>query len=368
MNSFSDDAFFFGGIAARTFAVIKMRVLLAVIICDACVAANGNANPSNPEKDTSGEQWMRFHLGGEHTSDGLHLVSILPTSNSSYPVKDVRDGYIRDLHRDGVAYGHSPELVATEKEFEAAGWDFRPIFDRLIEEGATVLSKLHSGCESVTPVLSGSPLSKYVYRGLYSNVFLQKSNKLREVPEKQRLAPWVSAVFWKAEDDADIVPGAPHRDRPTDFHTDGGSREVITLWLPIIAEPVVQWPIVWIDPVTLQGCGYPPPNHTSCRPGHSADYIRAQDEGTAGAVKPQLMHWSSMVLGDWVAWDGARLFHASGEITANRGKYLPRVALSMQYKCQPLLKPKAPRSTVVETPPPESAEESAEAPADRAEL
>ena len=62
----------------------------------------------------AGDAWMRFTL--EHTastSDGIGLLSILPTSNRSYLVQDVRSrGYDRDLHLDGVTLGHSEELRA----------------------------------------------------------------------------------------------------------------------------------------------------------------------------------------------------------------------------------------------------------------
>ncbi len=278
----------------------------------------------------AGDAWMRFTL--EHTastSDGIGLLSILPTSNRSYLVQDVRSrGYDRDLHLDGVTLGHSDELRATAEEFAAAGWRHRQIFDRLVAAGARVLTDLHSGCERVRASPARSKLSRWGYRGLYTNAYVQKNQTLVEIPERDRSAPEVVAVEWKEKDDQNH-PNA----EPTGFHTDGGDADVITLWLPIIREPVEQWPLVWIDPRTLRGCGRPtaatgalPPE---CRPGHSSDYVRPQGD----SVEPRLMYWSDMSLGDWIAWDGARTLHASAEIPG-RQQHLPRAAFSALYVCE----------------------------------
>jgi hypothetical protein len=344
-------------------------------------------------------QWVHFGLRPEP------FHALLSNSSGAFFVRDVRlthpsgTALRPDLHRDGFALGHSDALVAAAAEFEADGWSYRRVFDRLAEEGAVnsrnnsrnrrfrlmcatahaggrLLTSLHSGCRRVDPTPPSSPMSKYGYRALYTNAYVQRGQRLHAIPAGTPLgAPQPVAQDWRW--DTDDPPFPPARDQRRveghSFHTDGGDRSLITLWVPIIqAEPVAQWPIVWIDPESMRGCDSVGADrqHSDCRPGQPSDRIRgrrsfaaaaaAAAAGAAGAagaaagasdgagddgngantddrVEPRLLHWAGMALGDYVAWDGARILHGTG-LAVGEGvrASAPRTAFSATFHCVPL--------------------------------
>jgi len=279
--------------------------------------------------------WMTFrmkHFGlirNKHGTSGLPGMNSLPglsTTNDSYVVHNARteakDGVFPwDLRRDGIVLGSSPELVATLEELEAQGMRHRPIMDRLIAAGANILTKLDVGCSNVT-ALPPMGSSRFRYRTIYTNAVHMQQNRLVYVAKEKRGAPWPAASEWRDSDSAaELQPVAV----PASIHTDGRDRHRLTLWIPIFYEPVRQWPLVFVDPRTLEGCGIPRPNHTACRENTPEDFIRH-------TIKPALFYWKDMKLGDFMAWDHARTYHASAEIFGvERG--WPRAAISIDYQC-----------------------------------
>lgn len=215
----------------------------ALAVCCLVTAATAVETAGAPEKD----EWIRFFLP-DSGSDGLRISSLLPTSNNSYPVRDAAAvGREWDLRRHGIAMGSSPELVAPESDFQAADWYHRPTVDRLITAGAGIVAKLH-GCKNATapPPRGGSVAA---YRAIYTNAYRMVNHRLVPIPAEQRGAPWPAASEWRVSDGGMVLPvqqGAP-------FHSDGGSRHMVTLWLPIIFDSVEQWPLVFADPRTIEG-------------------------------------------------------------------------------------------------------------------
>merc|ERR1712086_135171 len=148
---------------------------------------------------------------------------------------------------------------------------------------------------------------------------------------------------------------------PTAMHRDSDDRDDITFWAPVLeSRPVMQFPLLFANTSTL--VGLPSSNQFDEDEDGSHDMFdgrmvhrrrrgtdsRTQDDcyslpltetKSAGQEKQktptvELLYWSSMALGDYIIFDGLRLFHGSGEMQGlPPGTFRGRTAVSIEYRC-----------------------------------
>merc|ERR1711879_1005195 len=124
-------------------------------------------------------------------------------------------------------------------------------------------------------------------------------------PPHPRAQPWLSSDTTSATT-CDTTSA-------TGWHRDGGNRDTVILWLPIISDqPIHQYPLVFADPRKLKGVR--PEEYPLC---YRLDNHSKQVD---------LVTWYGMSLGDYVVFDGQSAFHASG-VVQGVNKRLPRTTV-----------------------------------------
>jgi len=257
---------------------------------------------------------------------------------------------ILDLDSEGIAIGHDARLQLRQTKHTTM--DSLRSYAAVVEQ---VLNERHVGrCQR---------FQFENVRALYSNmVIATKDGSLLNITEGLSEEDGLGYPFaaqhrrdglMRCDGGADCFPTAMHRD--------SDDRDDITFWAPVLeSRPVMQFPLLFANTSTL--VGLPSSNQFDEDEDGSHDMFdgrmvhrrrrgtdsRTQDDcyslpltetKSAGQEKQktptvELLYWSSMALGDYIIFDGLRLFHGSGELQGlPPGTFRGRTAVSIEYRC-----------------------------------
>jgi len=133
---------------------------------------------------------------------------------------------------------------------------------------------------------------------------------------------------------------------PTAMHRDSSNTDDVSFWAPVLdPNPVTQFPLLIANTSTMVGLAPPNgeeeyiPSTVSGSGAYAGCYDLPLANGTVKSPSPsgpnvELLYWSDMKLGDYIIFDGMRVFHGSGEIQGVLpSTYKGRTAVSIEYEC-----------------------------------